>query len=269
MNDALFAYYPGRSFLHEVDPIKKMLWLVLVGIMSMAYQNAMLQLPLFALLFVTATFFTHIPPLKIFVNLKPIWYLAVFVLVIQSLAIKGEILILSLGIAKVYYEGILAAAAVAFRMVNIAMASIIFLYSTHPRDLAIAASEKLKFPIRGAQALFLALRFLPLLQDEYQDLVAAHKVRGAGGGKGIKDKLTRIQRFTVPYLFSGLRRAQITALAMDSKAFGAYPTKTYYHQLAYPARGIAFLLVWVMIAAIFTYLVLSGTISDLGQVRFA
>ncbi|MGI6331769.1 MAG: energy-coupling factor transporter transmembrane component T family protein [Zhaonellaceae bacterium] len=269
MNETVFAYCPKQSFLHDIDPIKKIVWLIMVGLMSMIFQTGLLQFPLFVLLALTGVLFAGLPVKNIFTSLKPIWLLAFIVLVIQSLVIKGETLLFSVGPIQIYAEGLMSATGVALRMVNVAVGSVVFLFTTHPRDLAIASTEKFKLPVRGAQGLFLALRFLPLLQDEYQDIVAAHKVRGAGGGKSLKDRFTRLQRFTVPYLFSGLRRAQITALAMDSKAFGAYPTKTYFHIVSYPKKGWLFLLAWALIGVIFAYLIVNGYIPDVTQVRFA
>lgn len=135
----------------------------------------------------------------------------------------------------------------------------IFLTTTSPRDLAIACTKKLKLPARATQALFLALRFLPLLKDEYADLKDAHSVRGAGVGNGVRDRLQRWQRFNVPFLFSALQRAQVTALAMDSKASGAYPTKTFYHQVDYLLRGKIFSVVWILLLLISFYLLLRAS----------
>ncbi len=110
---------------------------------------------------------------------------------------------------------------------------------------------------------------LPLLEDEYADLQDAHNVRGAGAGNGIRDRLQRWQRFTVPFLFSALQRAQVTALAMDSKAFGAYPTKTFYHQVAYPLRGKIFSAFWISLLLLSIYLLLTGQLNIAGDIFMA
>ena len=44
--------------------------------------------------------------------------------------------------------------AAGLRIVNLALSSMIFLFTTSPRDLAISATDKLKMPMRATQALF-------------------------------------------------------------------------------------------------------------------
>ncbi|ATW25854.1 energy-coupling factor transporter transmembrane component T family protein [Candidatus Formimonas warabiya] len=269
MKETIFSYNLKRSFLHGIDPISKLIWLVIIGILAMVFQTPFIQIALFLLLMGTATILAKVPFLSVFVKLKPIWILALIILVIQSIVIQGDHLLVKIGPITVYLEGMMVAVSVGLRMVNIALGSVIFLFSTHPRDLAISVHEKLGLPVRGTQAFFLALRFLPLLQDEYEDLVAAQKIRGAGGSKSLTEKFSRLKRFTVPFLFCGLRRAQITAMAMDSKAFGANPNKRYYHEVNYPLSGKIFVLGWIIIIGIFYYLVSNGYVQNIEQLRFA
>jgi energy-coupling factor transport system permease protein len=189
--------------------------------------------------------------------------------VLQMFFIKGQQIIFSVGPLHATMTGFLIGAAAGFRVVNLASVSMIFLVSTSPRDLAITTHEKLKLPARATQALFLALRFLPLLEEEYADLTAAHKVRGAGAGNSIRERIQRLQRFTVPYLFSALRRAQVTGFAMDSKAFGAYPTKVFYHQVRYPMVGKIFAALFFLLLILSIYLLATGRLHIIGDVRMA
>ena len=189
--------------------------------------------------------------------------------VLQMFFVQGDQTLFLLGPLRASIRGALIGAAAGFRVINLASTSMIFLVTTAPRDLAISAHEKLKLPARATQALFLALRFLPLLEEEYADLSAAHTVRGAGAGKSLKDRVQRMGRFTVPFLFGALRRAQTTGLAMDSKAFGAYPTKVFYHQVRYPLKGKVFAMLWVLLLILSIYLLASGKLVIIGDLRLA
>jgi energy-coupling factor transport system permease protein len=226
-------------------------------------------LALWVAILLMALALTRLSPGEIWGFVRFIYFLGGLIFVMQSLFVPGGPVLAQWGPLQVHQEGLLIGAAAGLRIVNLATSSMIFLVSTSPRDLAIAATEKLRFPVRATQAVFLALRFLPLLEDEYADLMDAHKVRGAGAGNGLRERVGRLKRFTVPFLFSSLRRAQVTALAMDAKAFGAYPTKTFYHQVQYPLHGKIFAAIWVVLLVVGIVLVATGRLQRIGDLDMA
>jgi energy-coupling factor transport system permease protein len=264
-----FAYRQGRSFMHGLDPISKMIWLGCTSMMIILLNTAWVQLIFFGVIIVMALTLARLTPGFIWRFSRYIYLLGGLMFVLQMFFVQGDQTLFILGPLRATIRGALIGAAAGFRVVNLASSSMIFLVTTAPRDLAISAHQKLKLPARATQALFLALRFLPLLEEEYADLTAAHTVRGAGAGKSIKDRIQRLGRFTVPYLFGALRRAQTTGLAMDSKAFGAYPTKVFYHQVSYPISGKVFAMLWVLLLIFSIYLLASGKLVIIGDVRMA
>ncbi|MCZ7567336.1 MAG: energy-coupling factor transporter transmembrane protein EcfT [Ardenticatenaceae bacterium] len=264
-----YAFRQGNSFMHTLDPVSKIVWVVSMSFMILVLNVAWIQVILFGVILLIAIILARLTPGFIWRFSRYIYFLGALLFVLQSFFVKGGNVLFHRGPFAVYELGLLIGAAAGLRVINLASASMIFLITTSPRDLAISATEKLGLPARATQALFLALRFLPLLEDEYADLMDAHKVRGAGAGNGLRERARRMQRFTVPYLFSSLRRAQVSALAMDSKAFGAYPTKTFYHQVQYPLRGKIFALLWVLLLLVSIILVATGTITSAGNLRMA
>lgn len=264
-----YAYRQGNTFMHTIDPISKMVWLLSLSFLIIIVIVTWVQVALFITIVLIAVFLARVPIKLFWRSLRYILFLGGLIFVMQSLFVTGGPEIHLIGPITVHQNGLLIGSAAGLRIINLATSSMIFLFTTSPRDLAIAATEKLKMPIRATQALFLALRFLPLLEDEYADLVDAHRVRGAGAGNGLRERIRRIQRFTVPYLFSSLRRAQVTALAMDAKAFGAYPTKTFYHQVNYPLHGIIFAAIWVLLLIAGLVAVLTGILTRVGDLRMA
>jgi energy-coupling factor transport system permease protein len=211
---------------------------------------------------------TRLSPGYIWGFVRYVYFLGGLIFLMQALFVEGG-QVFQVGPLAFQERGLLIGGAAGLRVVNLATSSMIFLVSTSPRDLAIAATEKLRMPIRATQALFLALRFLPLLEDEYADLMDAHKVRGAGAGNGLRERINRMKRFTVPFLFSSLRRAQVTALAIDAKAFGAYPTKTFYHQINYPLHGKIFAALWVILLIVGVTLVATGHLQRVEDLRMS
>ena len=263
-----YAYRQGTTFMHSIDPVSKLVWLLSLSFLIIILIVTWVQVVLFLTIVFTAIFLARVPLGLFWRSLRYILFLGALIFVMQSLFVPGGEDV-RFGPLILHTNGLLIGSAAGLRIINLAMSSMVFLFTTSPRDLAIAATEKLKLPVRATQALFLALRFLPLLEDEYADLVDAHRVRGAGGGNGLRERVQRLQRFTVPYLFSALRRAQVTALAMDSKAFGAFPTKTFYHRVQYPIHGIIFAGLWVILLIAGIVAVLTGVLTRVGDLRMA
>jgi len=267
MSETTFAFRETRSFMHSLDPLSKLVFLLSVSVIMLAVPVYYVQAPIWLVLVLMAVGFSGISLRFLFRFLIFIYCLALFIFVIQSVTVVGGPLLLQLGPVRVYETGLLLGLGIGLRAVNFATSAMVFLVTTSPRDLAATCYEKLRLPAKAIQTVYLSLRFMPLLEEEYRDMVAAHRVRGAGSGRGLATSIDRWKRYTVPFLVSSLRRAQVTALAMDAKAFGAYPEKTWYHKVEYPFRGKVFAAVWVAIAVVIVILAATGHIQSIGRFR--
>ncbi len=78
----------------------------------------------------------------------------------------------------VYAESADYALASALRIYTILLASLVFVRTTDPRELAIALVVQLRIPYRIGYAFFIALRIVPTLEDEIKTIRAAQAVRG-------------------------------------------------------------------------------------------
>lgn len=120
------------------------------------------------------------------------------------------------------------------------------LTSTGP-DLVRALVQQLRVPYRIGYAALAAIRFVPRFGRELDTIRQAHRVRGVGGFAP-----TRWIRTVVPLLAGGIRHAERVALAMDARAFGAYPDRTERHLVPWRPRDTAFVLAfWAVSAAVF------------------
>ncbi len=82
----------------------------------------------------------------------------------------------------------------------------------------------LRVPYRIGYAALAAYRFVPRFRRELEVIRSAHRVRGTGG-----NPVSRGFAAIVPLLASAIRHAERVALAMDARAFGAFPTRTERH----------------------------------------
>jgi len=75
----------------------------------------------------------------------------------------------------------------------------------------------------------MALRFIPVLAEDAQNIIAAQQSRGLELSKG--NFFTRIRRMIpilVPLVILAIRRAQQLAEALESRAFGSERRSSYY-----------------------------------------
>lgn len=131
-------------------------------------------------------------------------------------------------------EGGLLGLQVATRVVLLALGMIMFFISVHPVKLARALTES-GMPFRYAYTTVIALRFLPLIIAELQTIKNAQKARGYDIDQfNFVIRFLKIVPLMTPLLITSLRRASTIALAMDLRAFGADPRRTWVTELPPP-----------------------------------
>jgi energy-coupling factor transport system permease protein len=154
------------------------------------------------------------------------------------------------------YAGALAIGfATALRIAAIlALALIAGLTTTGP-DLVRASVQQVRVPYRIGYTALAAFRFVPRFGHELEVIRQAHRVRGAHTGRGPFAAAARWWGYVVPLLAGAIRHAERVALAMDARAFGAYPDRTERHLVPFRRRDAVFIgLFWAVSAAVFIVL---------------
>ncbi|HXW29214.1 MAG TPA: energy-coupling factor transporter transmembrane component T, partial [Xanthobacteraceae bacterium] len=113
------------------------------------------------------------------------------------------------------------------RIYVVILASLVFIRTTDPRELAIALVTQVKIPYRIAYAFFIALRIVPTIEEEIKIIRAAQMVRGVARQRGIAGRVGEMQRYAMPLLVGSLRRAAMMVMSMEARAFGAFPQRTF------------------------------------------
>lgn len=130
----------------------------------------------------------------------------------------------------------------------VALALIGGLTTTGP-DLVRAGVQQLRVPYRVGYTALAAFRFVPRFGHELSVIRAAHRVRGHHGGSGPFARVARAWGYIVPLLAGAIRHAERVALAMDSRAFGAHPTRTERHLVPFCVRDTVFIVVGIAASA--------------------
>jgi len=232
------TYFNGDSFFHKMDPTLKMLWIILISIFAFLksiepnYSSGIYQLMIYVIVIIIILtlgkigFSRYIRSMSLFIP-SALFILIYKALFYQYTTTKPFTVIYELPIIKITYEGLFEGTGVALRILILTSLSILFILTTEPKKLVQSLMQVAKLPYRIGYTFYAALRFVPLVYEEYKNITNAHLVRGVGFSKiGFISRLSLLKSSIIPLLITGIRRAQEVSIAMDSRAFGAYKERT-------------------------------------------
>lgn len=176
------------------------------------------------------------PLLKI---IKHMWFLFLFLLIINLLTIKGEVLFELWKGAYIYKEAILQTVYIFLRIVMILMVSTLLTSSTTPSELTYALEFYLT-PLKVfrinvyeiAIMVSIALRFIPTLLDEMNRIRKAQTSRGIDFEYGsYKDKLRGLTSLIIPLFISCFDKADELTNAMIARGYDSDSCRSKYKHL--------------------------------------
>jgi energy-coupling factor transport system permease protein len=256
-----FAYRENTSLLQQLDPVTKFVGVVALTFFAFGTYLYWAQIVLAVIIFSLATIFGQISISDIW---RATWYFALACLgflIIQSLSLPGHHPWFYLYGRQFYLDTENFAFSLAMRIYLIFLLSFIFVRSTNPRDLAVGSVQILRVPYRIGYSLFVALRVIPLIEDQLKTVQAAQMVRGVGADPGLRGRLKNSMRYTVPVLVGVMRECNVMVHSMESRAFGAYPTRTFVNDVRMNRTGIAICVLLVLFVVTWYTLIGMGIIS--------
>lgn len=165
--------------------------------------------------------------------------------------VDQSVAVLTVGPWTLYGGALAVGFATALRLGAILALALAAGITTHGPDLVRATVQQLRVPYRVGYTALAAFRFVPRFGHELDVIRQAHRVRGAHGGRGPFAALARWWGYIVPLLAGAIRHAERVALAMDARAFGAFPDRTERHLVPFRRRDVVFVTVfWVVSAAL-------------------
>ncbi|MFX0168152.1 MAG: energy-coupling factor transporter transmembrane component T family protein [Candidatus Hodarchaeota archaeon] len=230
-----FGYIQRNSFIHRLNPLTKFLVLLLTAILIVILVSDIAGCVIFSFLllgYAGAGISIRYP----FSRLRRLISFILLITLIQLIFTPfGTILFFlipplapSIGpLFPITTTGVRNAVNLAFRLINIILASALFVVSTNPSDFA-ASLTRIGIPYRYSYTLVLALRLVPLFDHETNTVQAAQRTRGIAIDRGLLRGFIRQIRYTfTPLLFSALTRVDALTLAMDGRGFGYESTRTF------------------------------------------
>ncbi len=240
----MFQYLRIPSLLASLDAMSKFFALVCIAILVFIFPP-MLNLALFIFILLCAVFLGRIDLKRILGALSILLALAALFLIGGIFYGKGEPLF-HVGPFAYTIEALTVRGSSAARIVNVVLSSMLFVWVTNPRDF-VTGLVRLGVPYRIAFTIFVGLNYIPIMTNEMHYITEAQTLRGLRRDRSIGGLLRQYRTFLVSVLLRSLRKAQITAFALDSKGFGAYPERTYLNPFRWSLGGIVWLCMWVAI----------------------
>jgi energy-coupling factor transport system permease protein len=244
-------YIERDAVMHRLYPLVKLAWVFMVAAGLFLYKTPLSGALNFVAVLLLTIFLGKIPLREILGSSKLILGLGLILMFFHFIADPGNV-VYQLGPLKVTDTGLVQGPIFFFRLSVVVLASFVLIWTTDTRDLMVSLA-KAGIPYRFAFAVFLALRFLPLVQQEVDAVRSAHAIRGRASKSSIGHRIKLWQRYMFTVLVNGLRKAEAAAAALECRAFGSSPTRTYVKDVHFHAADLILL---VITAAFITVLVL-------------
>jgi energy-coupling factor transport system permease protein len=234
---AVIEYLEGSSFLHKLDPRTKvllsLLFTLVIFIVSRPPAAAALTLSLVVLWFAA-----KMPLKKIKGYVKFLSAVIILITVLQLLFGPGDHYILKPlippgvpligGRGSLKWDGLILGIVSGLRLLALVLLLPMLIGTTAPNSLAQGLT-RLGLNYKGAFIVTSAINLVPALEEEARVIIEAQKLRGLRAFEegNILDKLKAYPALAVPLIIAAMRRSQLMSFAMDSRAFSAYPGRTW------------------------------------------
>ncbi len=243
-------YIERKSVFHSLDGSIKLLMLIAWTAFAFAFMDARIFLGMIAVGVIMLKA-SKLPN-------KAIWPLLLFIFIF-TLINSGLLLLITpefgskltgtyteatrLGSYSTTYETTFYCITLSPQYIAIMPITILFIFTTHPSNFA-SSLNRIGIPYRVAYAVSIALRYIPDVKTEVENIINAQEARGVAFRKGDASIGKRLKNYAivmVPLLLSSFNRIEVVSNAMDLRGFGKNKKRTWFHRKKYTASEYLFL----------------------------
>jgi energy-coupling factor transport system permease protein len=237
----LLGQYSARdSFLHRLDTRAKLVPVVLVMVLGLLTGSVWFYLIVLAGLMI-GLMTSGVEPAALARSFRPILILVAITALYHILFTgRDSEPVFSLFGFAVTEAGLAGAGFYSLRL--LLFVSIVFLVTltSAPSDLAEAVVrtlrplEKVRVPVNDlGLILFIAIRFIPILQQEFIAIRNAQVIRGVDFAGSFFKRIRSSTAIIVPVLVAAISRADDLALAMEARGYQSERRRTLYSRLVF------------------------------------
>jgi biotin transport system permease protein len=213
-----FSYIAGDSILHRTDARFKILFIILLSLVSL--NEYFRGLGLLTIILLGVIFYARLPLASGFKELRYFLILLLLIFVTRLLSTGGTPVI-NLKYFTISMQGITDGILVCWRLALIVVLGFTFISTTPPSAIKAAVQWFLK-PVpfipetKVAVMMGLILRFVPVILDQARETAEAQKARAV---ENRKNPLYRLTKFGFPLIRRIFERADDLVAAMEARAF--------------------------------------------------
>jgi energy-coupling factor transport system permease protein len=249
----LAKFEGGRSVLHRLNPMAKLLALAAFSISIFLFESVAAELVCLAAIVIAAKAVGSRSTIALLTS-RFAFILVAWLIVMQVLFTPGGHRLLTIPLyfttVTVTDLGIASGLVIALRFLAIVAASILFVSTTDPAGLAYALMQA-GVPYRYGFMLITALRFMPVFELEMSTVASAQKARGLDIDSGGVRSLIKSLNYTfVPLAVSALNKVDSQVISMEGRAFGYGSSRTFVRKVSYTGLDYAVIALSAAIVAL-------------------
>ncbi|MCU0653492.1 MAG: energy-coupling factor transporter transmembrane protein EcfT [Candidatus Pacebacteria bacterium] len=223
-----YEYVYRDSFVHRLDPRVKLAWLFVFSSAVFLTSQPWAVTAIF-LSCIAVGLLAKLPQgqiwdsIKLFVILMPLSYIVLYLFLIG-----------------IKWQAVFEALVFSEKFLLLILASIIFTMTTSARDMLLSL-VKIKVPYTFAFMLTIAIRFIPLIFKETNNVINAQRARAHEFVFSLLRPVDTVKSFVpviIPVFTLLLKRAYELSLSIDARGFGSQKKITYPDRLKFGADEI-------------------------------
>lgn len=250
----LGQYFPGKSFIHRLDPRVKLLY-TLAYIVALFIANTPLTYGIMLALLMGGIALSKIRFSVFRKGLKPILLIIFFTALMNLFFTRGGATLFEWGFLRISERGVEQAVFMLVRIVMLLLSTLLLTYTTSPLlltdglDRLLSPLKALKVPVQDfTMIMSIALRFIPTLIQETDKIISAQKARGADFESGhLIRRAKALIPILIPLFISAFRRAEELSVAMDCRCYNDGPNRTRMRQLHLRAVDVCMLVFSILL----------------------
>lgn len=242
-------YRPLDSFLHRLDARAKLVPVLAVMVLGLLTSSITFYL-IVLLALLGGLLVSGVKPAVIGRNFQPVLLLVVITFLYHIIFSGGESRpVFTLFGWNLREESFSKATFFSLRL--LLFVSVVFLVTltSSPSDLAEAVAKILR-PLKKigvpaddiALVLFIAIRFIPILHQEFLAIRNAQVIRGVNFSGGFIARAKKTTSIIVPVLVAAINRADELALAMEARGYRSGARRTFFTRTRFDFRSSLFAL---------------------------
>ncbi len=213
-----FSFHPGTSLLHQLDVRFKILFLILISLISLV--GGFTGLGILTGLLTALLIHTRLPLKSGFKEFRFFLLLLLLILIARMFTTPGAVLIEIKSIA-ITRAGLMSGLRICWRLVIIAVLGFLFVFTTRSSDIKAAVEWFLRpfgfIPAKHiATMMGLIARFIPVILNQAKETAEAQRARCL---ENRKNPLLRLIRLGIPLIRRTFEQADRLIVAMEARCY--------------------------------------------------